>query len=349
MESPNKWWKAVLDRDREFDGRFVYAVRSTGIYCRPTCPSRRPSRGQVLFFPGSEPAEQAGFRACRRCHPRDQMRIQSNLVREVCRYIEANSVEAVHLSTLSSQFRVSASHLRRVFLAELGISPAQYARAYRVKAVKKALRNGSDVTSAIYEAGFGSNSRLYEISDSKLGMTPATYGKGARHERIRYTTAACSLGRILVAGTHRGICSIALADSDRELISSLRSEYPHARITRDKVGLRQTLALLLAHLNGSEPCPDFPLDIRATAFQQRVWDELRRIPYGSTSSYSDVARAVGKPKAARAVARACATNPAALVIPCHRVIGKSGHAAGYRWGKTRKLQLLANEKARNRD
>jgi AraC family transcriptional regulator of adaptative response/methylated-DNA-[protein]-cysteine methyltransferase len=349
MESPNKWWKAVLDRDRGFDGRFVYAVRSTGIYCRPTCPSRRPSRGQVLFFRDCEPAEQAGFRACRRCHPRDQMRIQSNLVREVCRYIEANSFEAVRLSTLSSQFRVSASHLRRVFLGEMGISPAQYARAYRVKAVKKALRNGSDVTSAIYEAGFGSNSRLYEISDSKLGMTPATYGKGARHERIRYTTAACSLGRILVAATHRGICSVALADSDRELISSLRSEYPQARITRDNVGLRQTLALLLAHLNGSEPCTDFPLDIRATAFQQRVWDELRRIPYGSTSSYSDVARAVGKPKAARAVARACATNPAALVIPCHRVIGKSGHAAGYRWGKTRKLQLLANEKARNRD
>jgi AraC family transcriptional regulator of adaptative response/methylated-DNA-[protein]-cysteine methyltransferase len=349
METRDKWWKAVLDRDREFDGRFVYAVRSTRIYCRPTCPSRRPSREQVLFFPGCEPAEQAGFRACRRCHPRDRVRLRSSLVREVCRYIEANSSEAVDLSTLSSQFRVSASHLRRVFLGELGITPAQYARAYRVKTVKKALRSGNDVTSAIYEAGFGSSSRLYEISDSKLGMTPATYGKGARHERIRYATAACSLGRLLVAATHRGICSIALADSDRELIASLRSEYPQARISRDNVGLRQTLAPLLAHLDGSQPCPDFPLDIRATAFQQRVWDELRRIPYGSTSSYSDVAQAVGKPKAARAVARACATNPAALVIPCHRVVAKTGDAAGYRWGENRKLQLLANEKARNRD
>jgi AraC family transcriptional regulator of adaptative response/methylated-DNA-[protein]-cysteine methyltransferase len=300
----------------------------------------------VVFFPGCEPAEQAGFRACHRCHPRKEVRPQSELVREVCRYIEANSIEAVHLSTLSSQFRVSPSHLQRLFKAALGVSPAQYARAYRIRAVKRALRGGSDVTSAIYEAGFGSSSRLYEISDSSLGMTPAAYGKGAGHIRIRYTTASCSLGRILVAATDRGICSIALADSDRQLLASLHQEYPEARITRDNIGLGETLAHLLAHLNGLEPRPDFPLDIRATAFQQRVWAELRRIPYGATRSYSDIARAMGKPNAARAVARACATNPAALVIPCHRVIGKSGDAAGYRWGKARKLKLLANEKAR---
>ena len=272
----------------------------------------------------------------------------SNLVRQVCRISQQTALRPYILSTLSSQFRVSPSHLQRLFKAALGISPAQYARAYRIKAVKRALRSGSDVTSAIYEAGFGSNSRLYEISDSSLGMTPATYRKGAGRIRIRYTTASCCLGRILVAATDRGICFVTLADSDRQLLASLHQEYSEARITRDNIGLRETLVRLLAHLNGSEPCPDFPLDIRATAFQQRVWDELRRIPYGATRSYSDIARAMGKPNAARAVARACATNPAALVIPCHRVIGKSGDAAGYRWGKKRKLQLLANEKAGNR-
>ena len=346
MGNPEKWWKAVLFRDRDFDGRFVYAVRSTGVYCRPTCPSRRPDRRQVVFFPGYEPAEQAGFRACRRCHPRDDARMQAKLVRDICRYIEANSTDAVHLSTLSSQFRVSPSHLHRLFKAALGISPAQYAKAYRIKTVKKALRSGSDVTSAIYEAGFGSSSRLYEISDSNLGMTPATYRKGAAQVRIRYATAACSLGRLLVAATDRGICAVSLADSDRQLVSALHTEYPEARITRDNLALREELAILVTHLNGSEPSPEFPLDIRATAFQLLVWEELRRIPYGTTRSYSDVASAIGKPNATRAVARACAANPAALVIPCHRVIGKTGDPTGYRWGKERKIQLLRKEKSR---
>jgi AraC family transcriptional regulator of adaptative response/methylated-DNA-[protein]-cysteine methyltransferase len=335
----SKWWDAVLQRDRAYDGRFVYAVRSTGIYCRPTCPSRRPARLQVVFFAGAEPAEHAGFRPCRRCKPQEQTGGRSvSLVRDACRYIEENFSERLSLAAMSARFNVSPSQLHRTFKHELGISPAQYANACRMKSVKASLRRGSDVTSAIYEAGFGSGSRLYERTPSDFGMTPAVYGKGGRGMSIAYTTAGCPLGRLLVAATERGLCAVTLGDSDQELATALKTEYSEAEIVRDKDALADAVALLLRHLGGSEPRLDFPLDIRATAFQCRVWDELRRIPYGETKSYSDIAQAIGRPKAARAVGRACASNPVALVIPCHRV-----GSSGYRWGKKRKEQLLEKE------
>jgi AraC family transcriptional regulator, regulatory protein of adaptative response / methylated-DNA-[protein]-cysteine methyltransferase len=347
MPTREKYWLAVLNRDICFDGRFVYAVRSTGVYCRPTCPSRRPNRSQVLFFSESVEAEQAGFRPCRRCEPASTASTSgrhSQLIREVCRYIEENSAERLNMSALSQRFNISSSHLHRVFKRALGVSVADYSRACRMKSFKTAVRKGSDITTAIYEAGFGSSSRLYESSDSSLGMTPAEYRKGGGGIRIRYTTAACSLGRLLVAATGRGVCSVCLGDSDAGLISKLQAEYPEARITRDNLRLRESVNQLLRHLDGSEPCPDFPLDIRATAFQRRVWEELRQIPPGATRSYSDIAGSLGRPKASRAVAKACASNPVALLIPCHRVIGKDGAPGGYRWGKNRKQQLLEKER-----
>ncbi len=344
MTIPQKYWMAVLERDKKFDGRFVYAVRSTGIYCRPTCPSRRPNRAQVIFFAASEKAEQAGFRPCRRCEPAAERVSQSELLRQVCRYLEANSSESVPVADLSRKFGISSSHLQRLFKRALGVSIAQYTKACRMKSFKKVVRNASEVTAAMYEAGFGSSSRLYETSDSSLGMTPAEYRQGGGPVQIRYTTARSSLGRLLVAATDRGLCAVTLGDNDRELVSALRHEYPDAQITRDRLHLSEAVDRLLKHLNGAEPCREFPLDIRATAFQRRVWEELRRIPYGATRSYSEIASTMGTPSACRAVARACAANPVALVIPCHRVIGKSGKPGGYRWGKNRKERLLEIEK-----
>lgn len=343
MMTPRKCWLAVLNRDRTFDGRFVYAVRSTGIYCRPTCPSRRPGRSQVLFFGAAVEAERAGFRPCLRCEPDAGNIQQAKLLHELCRYLECNSSEHLPLRALSRRFNISSSHLNRVFKRALGISISQYAKACRMKSFKAAVRRGTDVTTAMYEAGFGSSSRLYEASDSNLGMTPAVYKKGAGAVQIRYTTSACSLGRLLVASTDRGICAVTLGNVDSELVSALRKEYPEAGITRDRSYLRDAVIGLLSHISGVEPCPEFPLDIRATAFQRRVWQELRSIPFGTTRSYSEIASRIGKPKATRAVAQACASNPVALLIPCHRVIGKDGAPGGYRWGKDRKRKLLENE------
>ena len=345
MMTPRKCWLAVLNRDVTFDGRFVYAVRSTGIYCRPTCPSRRPGRSQVLFFAAPVEAEHAGFRPCRRCEPAARNAPQAKLVREVCRYLETNSSEHVPLRALSRRFTISASHLHRVFKRALGISISDYEKACRMKSFKAAVRNGRDVTTAMYEAGFGSSSRLYEASGWNLGMTPAAYKKGGDAVQIRYATSDCFLGRLLIASTDRGICAVILGNTDAELVSALRREYPHAGITRDKSSLEDAVSKLLRHISGAEPCPEFPLDIRATAFQRRVWQELRGIPIGSTRSYSEIADRIGKPEAARAVARACASNPVALLIPCHRVIGKDGAPGGYRWGKDRKRKLLEKEKS----
>ena len=349
MTTQQKYWLAVLNRDISFEGRFVYAVRSTGVYCRPTCPSRRPRQSQVLFFKASTEAEQAGFRPCLRCRPSAEPGLRSELIREVCRHIEENSADRLDMRALSRKFNISSSHLHRVFKGALGISIAHYARECRMKSFKNVVRNGSDVTSAIYEAGFGSSSRLYESSDASLGMTPAAYRKGGGGVRIHYATSVCTLGHLLVAATDRGICSVSLGDTDAELIASLEAEYPQARIERDKLRLQEAVRGLLSYLKGSEPCPEFPLDIRATAFQRRVWEELRRIPHGASRSYSEIAGKLGNPKASRAVAKACACNPVALLIPCHRVVGKDGDLRGYRWGKKRKQQLLAGEsRARKR-
>jgi AraC family transcriptional regulator of adaptative response/methylated-DNA-[protein]-cysteine methyltransferase len=350
MNNP-ELWNAVLSRDASRDGSFVFAVRSTGIYCRPSCPARRPGREQVSFFQVPEAAEQAGFRACRRCHPR---RFQGgdpqiDLVRRICHAIDEHDAEPLTLKTLSTENGISAHHLQRTFKSVMGITPRQYAESRRLNQFKSRVKDGASVTDAMYDAGYGSSRGLYEKSSARLGMTPATYGRGGHGMRIIYTIAACPLGRVLVAATERGVCSVALGDSDTELISALFAEYPKASIdSRDTLissSLNLWLDKVLEHLSGKTPRIDLPLDIQATAFQWRVWEELQRIPLGATRSYQEIANAIGKPKAVRAVAGACAGNHVALVIPCHRVIREDRSLGGYRWGIERKKELLEREEA----
>ncbi len=343
---PNSQWRIVLTRDRRYDGDFVYGVRSTGIFCRPSCPSKRPRRTQVRFFPIPEAAEAAGFRACRRCHP---SRLQPHdpavaLVREVCRAIDSQPDGPADLTNLGRHVGRSPHQLLRAFRRVLGVSPREYRDAKRVNRLKSSLKEMPRVSPAIYEAGFGSSSRVYERAAGTLGMTPATYARGGRGATIRYSVDASPLGALLVAATERGICKIALGDSQTALERDLRREFPAAHITRDTGTLGSWVEAILAHLAGSEPHLNLPLDIRATAFQQRVWNALRKIPYGSTRSYQAVARAIGSPGTTRAVARACATNPVALVIPCHRVVRENGDVGGYRWGPERKKVLLERER-----
>jgi AraC family transcriptional regulator, regulatory protein of adaptative response / methylated-DNA-[protein]-cysteine methyltransferase len=341
------YWQAVLTRDSRSNGSFVYAVRSTGIYCNPSCPSRRPQRDQVIFFPVPEAAEKAGFRPCRRCRPQETaaQEPQVELVRHACRYIEQNLDSPISLATLSEEVHVSPYHLQRVFKRIVGITPRQYAAAHRLGQLKAQLKEGEPVTRALYDVGYGSSSRLYERAPSQLGMTPTTYRRGGLGMRINYTVVDCPLGRLLVAATEKGICAISLGDTDTELEAALCAEYPAAEIAQDSDGvdLSRLVDTLISHLNGQQPHLDLPLDVQATAFQWRVWEELRTIPYGSTRSYSQVAQAMGEPKATRAVARACATNPVPLVIPCHRVVREDGDPGGYRWGRERKQRLLEQE------
>lgn len=342
-------WNAVLARDASRDGSFVFAVRSTGIYCRPSCPARRPRREQVRFFQLPEAAEQAGFRACRRCHPR---RARTNdpqveLVRRICHAIDEHDEEPLTLKTLSAETGVSAHHLQRTFKGAMGITPRQYKENRRLNSFKANIKAGASVTDAMYDAGYGSSRGLYEKSTTRLGMTPATYGRGGRGMRIIYTITDCTLGRLLVAATRHGVCSVALGDSDKELSSALFAEYPNASIDSQDTLISPSLNLwlhqVLEQTNGRKAVVDLPLDMSATAFQWRVWEELRRIPLGSTRSYQEVAKAIGKPNAVRAVARACASNHVALVIPCHRVIREDKELGGYRWGLKRKRTLLERE------
>ena len=345
LETEEELWEAVLARDRGFDGSFVFAVLSTGIYCRPSCPARRPKRDRVSYFKIPEAAEQAGFRACRRCHPRTA-RVsdpQVALVQAVCRFLESSHVGSVTLSALSRQFDVSSFYLQRTFKNLMGITPRQYIEAQRVAGFKRRVRAGSSIAAATYDSGFGSSSRIYERVDAALGMTPATYGRGGQNAVINYTVAPSPLGQLLVAATARGVCAVKLGDTAPRLEKELRAEFPLALVQRNDAGLQKEVVDILNHLEGKAPRLDLPLDIRATAFQWRVWQELRRIPYGATRSYADVANALGQPTAVRAVARACATNPVALVVPCHRVIGKNQSLTGYRWGLERKKALLEKE------
>jgi len=340
-------WQAVLAADATQDGAFVYAVRSTGVYCRPSCPSRRPKRESVTFFDVPEAAEGAGFRACRRCNPRDTNARDPHLeaVRAACRYLESRDEGAVTLAELGDAVGLSPHHLQRVFTRVMGISPRAYADARRLSRVKSLLKAGDDVTGALYEAGYGSSSRLYERADEQLGMTPATYRRGGEGVHIRYTIADSPLGRILVAATRKGVCMVSLGDHDAHLEHELRHDFPTAEIARDDKALGAWVKALLRHLDGKAPHIDLPLDVRATAFQRKVWQALREIPYGEHRTYKEIAAALGIPNAARAVGRACATNPVSLIVPCHRAVGSSGDLTGYRWGVARKKALLAQERA----
>ncbi|MBZ5516783.1 MAG: bifunctional DNA-binding transcriptional regulator/O6-methylguanine-DNA methyltransferase Ada [Acidobacteriia bacterium] len=342
------FWRGVLARDRRLDGAFVFAVRSTGIYCRPSCPARRPTRRQVVFFPLPEAAERAGFRPCRRCRPEEAAARdpQADLVRRVCLWIETSGDAPVSLQDLAGEAGVSSSHLQRTFKRLMGISPREYAAARRLQGLKVRLREGQGVTRALYEAGYGSSSRLYERSSAQLGMTPASYRKGGRGMDIGYTIVDSPLGRMLVGATRRGVCAVSLGEADAVLEAALVAEYPHAEIHRDDTGFAPWVRAIQKHLDGFEARLNLSLDLQATAFQRRVWKELQRIPYGRTRTYREVACAMGQPKAVRAVARACATNPVSIVVPCHRVIRGDGSLAGYRWGLSRKQALIEAERKR---
>jgi AraC family transcriptional regulator of adaptative response/methylated-DNA-[protein]-cysteine methyltransferase len=336
-------WQAVRDRDRGGDGRFVFAVRSTGIYCRPSCPARRPHRANVRFFATAAEAERGGFRPCRRCRPGDAAAPEAEVVRQVCRYIEEHPYDQVTLAALGAHVGLSPSHLQRLFKAVMGITPRQYAEARRLDRFKAELKEGDAVSGALYGAGYRSSSQLYTQAPARLGMTPTTYRKGGIGMNITYTTIDSPLGWLLVAGTERGLCAVRFGASTTALERTLQHEFPAATIRRDDAALRPWVDAVARYVDGRQPGLDLPLDVQATAFQSRVYEALRAIPYGSTRSYSQVARAIGQPAAARAVAQACAGNPVALIIPCHRVVRDDGDLGGYRWGVERKRSLLERE------
>jgi AraC family transcriptional regulator, regulatory protein of adaptative response / methylated-DNA-[protein]-cysteine methyltransferase len=338
-------WQAVLERDASQDGTFVFAVSSTGIFCRPSCPAKHARRANVRFFDRALDAEQAGYRACLRCRPKAvDGNPQAALVRSVCRYIEQHIEDRLTLGLLAREFRRSPFHLQRTFKAALGVSPKAYIDQCRLRQVKSNLQAGHSVTTSLYAAGYGSSSRLYERTATQLGMTPEKYRRGAMAAVVRYTIADSPLGRMLIAATDKGICAIQFAGSEAELQQGLMREFPFAVRKRDDHAMAQWKASLGRLIGGREVSSSLPLDIHATAFQRRVWQYLQKIPRGETRSYSEVARKIGMPKATRAVARACATNPVAVAIPCHRVVREDGDLGGYRWGVERKEQLLAMER-----
>ena len=340
-------WRAVIQRDKRFDGEFVYAVQSTGVYCRPSCASRRPLRMNVRFFGSPGDAEASGFRACRRCRPRDEaFKSASDVSVERARtFLDQNADRVVSLQELAAHVKLSPSHLQRSFKRHTGLSPKEYQDAERVKRLKSRLRAGDTVSRATYEAGFGSSSRVYERADRALGMTPASFRRGGRGVAISYTTASTPLGRVLVGTTERGVCAVELGANDDEVLGALERDFPRASISRgDERHAKWVRAVIDAVREPRQGIgADIPLDMQGTTFQLRVWKALREIPAGERRSYAQVALAVGQPSASRAVARACASNRLAVVVPCHRVVRGDGDVAGYKWGVERKRRLLEGE------
>ena len=338
-------WEAVLNRDRRCDGRFVYAVSSTHVYCRPSCPSRRPTRNHVTFFDSPPRAESAGFRACLRCRPQSSAGSEAEeRVARARRYLDDHADEPITLRRLAAHVGLSPFHVQRAFTRVVGLSPKAYQGAKRMERFTASLKRGETVTNATYEAGFDSSSGLYARVHETLGMTPSAFRSGGMEVTLRYTTVPTVVGRMLVAVTERGITAVSLGETEAALVASLRSDYPKAVFRRDRKGLEQPVSRLLQCLNGSAAVGRLPLDVKATVFQRRVWQALQQIPRGQTRSYQQIARAIGQPTAARAVARACAGNPVAVAIPCHRVVRGNGKLAGYRWGLVRKQRLLALER-----
>ena len=339
------FWKAVQTRDARFDGAFVFGVKTTGVFCRPSCTAKAAKRENVEFFDGFEGAEFSGFRACLRCKPKqaDRVHPQIELVMRALDVI--TEYTEISLDELSRQLSSSPSYLQRTFKQIVGISPKKYAEVKRVERFKDELRGGSDIVTAMYEAGYGSSSRLYEKAVGNLGMTPAVYKKGGKGMNINFVITDCELGKLLVARTSRGICSVTFGDDVGGLREGLEKEFLNAVIAEDADGLKNAVDAILKYLAGKNKRLVLPLDLKATAFQMQVWDFLKKIPYGETRSYTEVAEAIGDRKKVRAVAQACAKNRVAVVIPCHRVVASDGKLSGYRWGVERKQRLLENEKS----
>jgi AraC family transcriptional regulator of adaptative response/methylated-DNA-[protein]-cysteine methyltransferase len=337
-------WQMVEARKPVADMLFVYAVRTTGVYCRPSCPSRRPLRSSVEFFATSELAERAGYRACKRCAP-GEAHPQAQMLTQACEYIERNIDSTIKLDKLGKVVGLSAFHTQRLFRRYLGISPRQYQQARRMEQFRKNLLTNDSVTTAMYDAGFGSSSRLYESATEHLGMTPTEYRRGGKDVAIRYAIADSPLGKMLIAATEAGLCLVAFGSLETELEDELASRFPASDRSRDEANLGSMVKQVLSQMTEHPVALELPLDVRATAFQRRVWEALRRIPRGQTRTYLQIAQEIGQPTAVRAVARACATNPVAVVVPCHRVIGSDGTLTGYRWGVERKKKLLEIERA----
>jgi len=337
-------WAALLARDPAADGRFYYGVRTTGVYCRPTCRARLPRQENVSFHATPADAEAAGFRPCKRCHPQDASPNERHrrAVERACALIEGQD-RAPSLAELADAAGLSRYHFHRIFTHLTGTTPAAYARTTRLRRFGARLDAGTNVTEAVYAAGFGAASRAYTAAAQGLGMTPGARRRGAAGESIRYATAPCVLGWMVLATTARGICALAFGDAPEALVAGLRHDFPHAELAKDEAGLGAWITALAAHLQSPASALDLPLDVQGTAFQTRVWEALRRIPPGRTRSYSDIAAALEAPRSVRAVARACASNQVALLIPCHRVVRGNGALAGYRWGIARKKALLDAE------
>ena len=337
-------WAAILGRDANADGIFYYSVRTTGVYCRPSCGARRPRRENVDFYSTADAAERAGFRPCKRCRPRNQPVAQERAARiaEICRAIESTGKQP-NLQKLAQSAGLSPYHFHRLFKSVTGVTPRAYFAARRAQRVRQELQRGSTVTNAIYEAGFNSNAPFYTASEGMLGMTPTKFRSGGSGMRIRFAVGECSLGSVLVAATEKGICSIMLSDDPNELVRELQDRFPNAELLGGDAEFEKSVAQVIGFIEAPGNGFNLPLDVRGTAFQQRVWQALRRIPAGTTTTYTELARSIGAPAAVRAVGSACGANPIAVAIPCHRVVRTDGALAGYRWGIERKRALLERE------
>jgi len=337
-------WAAVVVRDPKADGKFFYSVKTTGVYCRPSCAARTARPENVAFYPTAADAERAGFRPCKRCKPDQPSLAEQHAARvaELCRLIE-NAEHVPSLEELANHAGLSPYHLHRVFKAVTGLTPKAYAAGHRAKRVRAELGRSSTVTEAIYDAGYSSNGRFYEESNEVLGMTPTKYRAGGANTAIRFAIGECSLGSILVAASERGVCAILMGDDPGELARNLQDRFPRADLIGGDAEFERLVAKVVGFVEAPKLGLDLPLDVRGTAFQQRVWQALREIPAGETVSYSEIANRIGSPKAVRAVAQACAANTLAVAIPCHRVIRNDGGLSGYRWGVERKRALLDRE------
>lgn len=335
--------QAVLDRDDKLDGEFVYGVKSTKIFCRPSCPSRRPKLENIIIFDTPQIAEDAGFRPCKRCNPKHFLPPSEALIERITNYIALHLEEKLTLSHLASEFNVSKYHLQRTFKSVLGISPRQFIESKRLESFKARIRDGENVDSAMTKAGFKSRSRLYEKVPEKLGMTPTEYKEGGYSTSIWFTTFDTLITKVLIARTSRGICALYLGNNEEGLIGALEMEYPNASLDRDESRLSESVNQLKSYFDGNNYNPRLPLDVHRTTFQWKVLKAIQNIPIGETRTYTELAESLGNVKAVRAVANACANNPVGVLIPCHRVVRKNGGLGGYRWGVPLKERLLQHE------